>query len=103
MTYIEYLNAFNQWLETNALPTSSQLMYYKLLHVFNRAGWPEDVGVDNLRLMLMTDIKSESTVIRAREKLVEAGALKGTAEGVLNVSEDFCRTMTVLDRLGKLE
>lgn len=36
------------------------------------------------------------------EKLVEAGALKGTAEGVLNVSEDFCRTMTVLDRLGKL-
>lgn len=36
------------------------------------------------------------------EKLVEAGALKGTAEGVLNVSEDFCRTMTVLDRMGKL-
>lgn len=39
----------------------------------------------------------------AVEKLVEAGALKGTAEGVLNVSEDFCRTMTVLDRLGKLD
>ena len=37
------------------------------------------------------------------EKLVESGALKGTAENVLNVSEDFCRTMTVLDRLGKLE
>ena len=37
------------------------------------------------------------------EKLVEAGALKGTAEGVPNVSEDFCRTMTVLDRLGKLD
>lgn len=37
------------------------------------------------------------------EKLVEAGALKGTAENVLNVSEDFCRTMTVLDRLGKLD
>lgn len=38
----------------------------------------------------------------AVKKLVEAGALKGTAEGALNVSEDFCRTMTVLDRLGKL-
>ena len=36
------------------------------------------------------------------EKLVETGALKGTSEDVLNVSEDFCRTMTVLDRLGKL-
>lgn len=35
-------------------------------------------------------------------KLVESGVLKGTAEGVLEVSEDFCRTMTVLDRLGVL-
>ena len=73
MTYIEYLNVFNQWLETNALPASSQLMYFKLLNIFNRAGWPEDVGVDNLRLMFMADIKSEKTMIRARDKLVEAG------------------------------
>ena len=36
------------------------------------------------------------------EKLVKAGALNGTGDG-LNVSEDFCRIMTVLDRLGKLE
>ena len=37
------------------------------------------------------------------EKLVEAGALRGTGSDVLNVSEEFCRTMTVLDRLGKLD
>ena len=37
------------------------------------------------------------------EKLMEKGALNGTGDGVLNVSEDFCRTMTVLDRLGKLD
>lgn len=36
------------------------------------------------------------------EKLVDAGALQGTGDG-LNVSEDFCRTMTVLDRMGKLD
>lgn len=35
-------------------------------------------------------------------KLVDAGALQGTGDG-LNVSEDFCRTMTVLDRMGKLD
>lgn len=35
-------------------------------------------------------------------KLVESGALNGPKAGVLNVSEDFCRIMTVLDRLGKL-
>lgn len=36
------------------------------------------------------------------EKLVDAGALQGTGDGP-NVSEDFCRTMTVLDRMGKLD
>ena len=36
------------------------------------------------------------------EKLVAVGALQGTGDG-LNVSEDFCRIMTVLDRLGKLD
>lgn len=37
----------------------------------------------------------------AVEKCVNAGVLQGTGDG-LNVSEDFCRTMTVLDRMGKL-
>ena len=37
------------------------------------------------------------------EKLVKKGALNGTGDGVLNVSEDFCRMFTVLDRLGKLD
>lgn len=73
MTYIDYLNQFNLWLESNALPSSSQLMYYKLLHVFNRAGWPETVQVDNRRMMLMTDSQAETTVIRARNRLVDAG------------------------------
>lgn len=86
MTYIDYLNDFNQWLETNALPASSQLMYYKLLHVFNRAGWPEDVGVDNLRMMLMLDGAAKTTVIKAREKLIAAGFIdyKKGRKGVPN-------------------
>ena len=37
------------------------------------------------------------------EKLARSGALKGTGADTLNVSEDFCRVMTVLDRLGKLD
>lgn len=39
----------------------------------------------------------------AISKVMEKGALKGTGNGEINVSEDFCRTMTVLDRLGKLD
>ena len=36
------------------------------------------------------------------QKLMTMGALKGYGDGEINVSEDFCRTFTVLDRLGKL-
>ena len=56
MTYIDYLNDFNRWLESGNLPGGSQLMYFKLLNVFNRAGWPEYVQVDNLRMMLMIGV-----------------------------------------------
>lgn len=73
MTYIDLLNNFNQWLESNALPCSSQLMYFRLLNVFNRAGWPEYVQVDNLRMMIMTGVESTHAIVRARDKLVEAG------------------------------
>lgn len=39
----------------------------------------------------------------AVEKVIDKGALNGTGNGELNVSEDFCRMLTVLDRLGKLD
>lgn len=39
----------------------------------------------------------------AVSKAVDKGALNGTGNGELNLSEDLCRTLTVLDRLGKLD
>ena len=75
MTYIDRVNDFNLWLESNSLAASSQLMYYKLLHVFNRAGWPKYVQVDNRRMMLMIDAVTEKAAIRARDRLVEAGLI----------------------------
>lgn len=36
------------------------------------------------------------------KKLVDIGVLKGTGGGVLNISEDMCRILTILNRLGKL-
>lgn len=38
----------------------------------------------------------------AVQKAMEKGALNGTGDGI-NVSEDLCRTLTILDRLGKLD
>ena len=37
------------------------------------------------------------------ENLVKDGTLNGTGDSALNVSEEFCRGMTVMDRLGKLD
>ncbi len=39
----------------------------------------------------------------AIQKLVNSGAMKGTGNGELNVSEDLCRQMAILDNLGILD
>ena len=39
----------------------------------------------------------------AVKKAVDRGALRGESARVLNVSEDLCRTLTVLDRLGQMD
>ena len=73
MSYIELINAFERWLETNYLPSSSQLLWYKLIHLFNKCGWSEWVTVDNQRLMALLDVKREATFISHRDKLIDAG------------------------------
>lgn len=73
MTYIDLINAFERWIETNYLPISSQLLWYKLISLFNKCGWSEWVTVDNHRLMSIMQIESEKTFIRCRDKLIEAG------------------------------
>lgn len=73
MTYIDLVNAFEKWLETNYLPISSQLLWYKLISLFNKCGWCEWITVDNHRLMSIMQIESEKTFIRCRDKLLEAG------------------------------
>ncbi len=39
----------------------------------------------------------------AVQKAINRGALTGTGGKEINVSEDLCRTLTILDRLGKLD
>ena len=73
MSYIDLINAFERWLETNYLPSSSQLLWYKLISLFNKCGWSEWVTVDNHRLMSVMQIESEKTFIRSRDKLIDAG------------------------------
>lgn len=72
MSYIDLINAFEQWLETNYLPSTAQLLWYKIIVLFNKAGWCEWITVDNQRLMVMMQIKREATFIEVRNKLIES-------------------------------
>lgn len=72
MSYIDLIKAFEQWLETNYLPVSAQLLWYKLIALFNTAGWSEWITVDNQRLMVMMQIKREATFVEVRNKLIES-------------------------------
>ena len=73
MSYIDLINGFERVCESEALPAASQLLWYKLIYLSNRRGWPEWVQVDNLRLMSVTGIRDEKTLIRSRNKLIELG------------------------------
>lgn len=76
MNYLKEINAFENWLETNYLPSSSQLLWYKLIALFNRCGWKEWISVDNQRLMLLIQVKRKETFINVRDKLIETGLIE---------------------------
>lgn len=75
MTYIDYLNAFHHITKSNYIPGNARLLYYSLLSVFNEAGWPASIQVDNYRLMSMVDTRTERVAISARDVLVGLGLI----------------------------
>lgn len=76
MNYILLCEGFNLWLESNHLPALSQLLWYKLIHLFNISGWAKWIQVDNQRLMATLQIKREQTFIECRNKLIEKNLIQ---------------------------
>ncbi|WPX08186.1 hypothetical protein [Anaerocellum danielii] len=70
------IEAFENWLETNYLPITSQFLWYKLLSLFAKAGYPEWLTISNQVLMAKTGINSKHTLIEARNKLLKAGFIE---------------------------
>ena len=62
------------------------------------SGW-EAEDMNTYRTLAEVPASYQPTI----RKLMEAGALKGTGQGELNIDETYCRVMTTLDRLGLLE
>lgn len=75
MNYMSELNAFYDWLETNPLATSCIVLWHALMHVNNKAGWPDTFAVAVSVLELKTGLKRD-TIYEARNKLDQAGRIK---------------------------
>ena len=76
MTYLDLLNAFDEWIEQNSISTCQIAIWYRLAALYNKLGRPEWVSVDNLKLMWMTQINNKNTFIKNRDKLIEFGLIK---------------------------
>ena len=75
MNYILEINAFERRMKRQPLPTSAQLLWYKLMAFANRQRWPEWFSVDNDRLTTILGAGSDQTVRKARQQLIDAGLL----------------------------
>lgn len=75
MNYIRLLNAFNDLMRTEALPAAAQVLYFKLLDIWNRSGRRTWVSVSNQRLMVESVIRDEKTLIRNRDKLIHTDVI----------------------------
>ena len=75
MNYILEINAFERRMKRQPLPTTAQLLWYKLMAFANRQHWPEWFSVDNDMLTTILGAGSDQTVRKARQQLIDAGLL----------------------------
>jgi hypothetical protein len=81
MNYITQINAFEDWLETNPLPDTAQLMWYKLMCINNKCGWLDWFDLANTTLMAKMNISSEKTLISVRNILIDKGRVRYKPSG----------------------
>lgn len=69
------VNSFYDWLETNPLATSDIVLWHALMHVANKAGWPDKFAVAVSVLELKTGLKKDA-ICDARNRLEQRGRIK---------------------------
>lgn len=76
MNYIRLLRAYEQWTEQHYLSGNAELLWYKLVSLWNKNGWETWIQTENRQLMGLLRMKNEMSFIRSRKELVEAGLLE---------------------------
>ncbi|SEM80800.1 DnaD domain protein [Paenibacillus sp. OV219] len=80
MNYLREINAFFDWLETNPLEASTQTLWFHLMAVANKSGWPEWFAVANPLLQAKVGV-TENTLTKHRNYLVQKGRIEYKSQG----------------------
>lgn len=80
MNYLTEIKLFNEWLETEQLPSNAIVLWYALIFTANRCGWREEFAVSFSVLQSRTKL-DRSTVWRMRKILAERGIISVAEQG----------------------
>lgn len=75
INYMAEIRMFNEWLETNELSTSGITLWYALMYIAYRSGWPPQLCIPVSVIIARTKM-SRSTIYREREALRDHGLLE---------------------------
>jgi len=100
MNYIKEINAFRNYLKTNPLEAITQALWYVLADYHNTSNWERWITIDNQRLMAELCI-SEKTLIKHRNKLIQAGLLEYKSQQRKKGSGRYKLLSFELDEAGK--
>jgi hypothetical protein len=71
---IQFMTVLKAYTDSSVeLSVTEQVLWFRLFLINNKAGWAEWFGATNRRLLLETGIKSEKTLIAARNALKQKG------------------------------
>ena len=74
MNYIAEINRFHELLPQSRMTPSSIALWYGLMHIFNKAGWPDEKTVSLYQLKQDTKL-SKASIYRERVRLQNEGLI----------------------------
>ena len=80
MNYIQEINSFYNWLESNPLPKNAIALWHALMAVNNKTGWKKEFTVALSSLAIRTGF-SIKEVVRGRKILMNMGRIKSVKQG----------------------
>ena len=80
MNYLTEIKLFNEWLETEQLPSNAIVLWYALMFTANRCGWRDEFAVSFSVLQSRTKL-DRSTVWRMRKVLTDRGIISVEERG----------------------